>query len=147
MHLNLKAFLPVLFLVLQGCIFVPAIDSVSRLGVTRSDRERLLAEQIKKFQEVLFWGNPNEALRFARDDARDDVRRYLKQISQEERVVESKVKSIDFSGNSYAAEVEVGVKYYRVPYYLVNERFENQKWEFSTVGGWKIVAIGGSPQG
>lgn len=138
----LKVIVLVLLSFLEiGCILVPAIDSVKRLGVTAGDRERLLNQEIKKFQEVLFWGNPQEVMAFASEEAQPSLREYLKQFGHDQRVVESKVKSIDFADDSYSANVEVGIKYYRVPFYMVNERFENQKWKFSMAGGWKLVSL------
>jgi len=126
---------------LSGCILVPAIDSMSELGVRRSDRERLLAQDVKKFNEALYWGSPLEALKFAADDARVDIQNHIAARRSDERIVENKIHAVKFlDDGAYEADVEVLVKYYRVPFYTVQERNEKQSWEFSLAGGWKLKA-------
>ena len=135
----------VLFL-LSGCILAPAIDSVKRAGITKNDRIKLLSEQIKYFHEALYWGNPDEALSFATDEDRTSLREVVSDMSGNERTVESKVYSTEVSDNGYDAVVRVKVKAYKVPFYVVNERIDEQVWTFEVGSGWKLKSLkrGGS---
>lgn len=125
---------------MSGCFLVPAIDSFSQMGVRSSDRERLLSEDIKKFQDALYWGEPQQALRYVSEKSQADVVENLKSRKREERVVESRIDSIDFQDDSYSADVEVTERYYHIPYYMVNNRLRKQRWEFSLTSGWKIIS-------
>ncbi|NBW39918.1 hypothetical protein EBR25_02835 [bacterium] len=126
---------------LTGCIFVPFIDSARQSGLLQSDRQRLLQEEVVRFNRVRMWGKQLQALSFAEPDSQATIRQFLVQHGKDERVVESEIESIEFSPDAYAAIVNSRVRYYRVPYYVVEERQENQEWSFSLSGGWKIKDV------
>ncbi len=124
-----------------GCVVLaPVIDGVRQTGVTESDRQRLLTEEVKKYYDALYWGNPSVATTFASDRGREEIAQYMKNRDRNERLVESKVESVNFTNDSYAAEVEITERFYKVPYYMVNSRLQHQEWEFSLLSGWKIVS-------
>jgi hypothetical protein len=128
-------------LCLQGCILVPFINSAKQSGLLQSDREGLLEKDVERFHRIRFWGKTMKALSYTNREHRDQVRDYLRAHSDDEKVVESEIEFIDFFEESYKAEVLVQVKYYRVPYYVVEERIEKQQWEFSVGSGWKVNDI------
>ena len=123
---------------LNGCFLAPAIDSFKKLGVTSSDREALFPEHMKRFNEALYWGYPQEALKYVVAESRAQVSEQLKDTGESERTVETKIRSVDFAKDSYEAKVEVDVRYFKVPVYVVNTRHEKQDWVFSTSDGWKL---------
>ena len=126
---------------LSSCQLVAGqIDSFKQLGVAKGDRENLLGQQIKKFYEKLYWNNPRGALEYVADDRRETIAREMRGIGQQERIVEYRIEFVEFSNDSYAADAEVAVRYYRVPYYAVNERVEKQRWDFSLTDGWRLVS-------
>lgn len=127
--------------VTSGCILVPAIDSFNKLGVAESDRQALLPQTLKKFQEQLYWGQRIEALKYAEEDSREAVAKALRPADEEQRIVESKIRGMDFTDNAYKAEVTIFTKFYKVPYYIVVQRIEKQSWRFSLSDGWKITAM------
>ncbi|MCI5064746.1 hypothetical protein MRY87_03360, partial [bacterium] len=116
---------------LPGCILVPFINSAKQSGLMREDRERLLQEEVTKFHRVRFWGKPMQALAFASREGRGEVEDFLRAHSKNEKVVESEVELIDYAEDAYEAIVSARVKYYRIPYYIVEERIEKQDWTFS----------------
>lgn len=126
--------------VLPGCFLAPAIDSFNKLGVTESDRMALLPQQVKKFQEAVYWGSSAQILAFTTDESRAAIAAQLRNRSEEERVVESKITDMQFRDDASAAQVHVRVKFFRVPYYVINDRIERQEWSFSVSGGWRIVS-------
>ena len=126
---------------LSGCFLAPAIDSFNRLGVTEGDRMVLLAQQVKKFQEANYWGGPSAILAFASPEGRASLAAQLRERSEEERLVESKITDTEFRDAANAATVEVKVRYFQVPFYVLNDRRERQEWRFSSVSsGWQILS-------
>lgn len=122
----------------QGCFLAPAIDSFNKLGVTESDRKALLGERIHRFRDALYWGEPGEAIAFVLPQSRQMLEPAFRRIRKEEKIVDSRLESVEFLENGYKADVEMIVKYYRVPYYVVNERTEKQVWEFNMSDGWLL---------
>ena len=123
---------------LSGCFLAPAIDAVGNIGFTKSDRTRLLPKTVNKYHEALYWRKSNEALTYVTEESRELLAQDIRKTLKEERIVESKVEAMDFSENGKEATVEVVVKYYKEPFYLVNERREHQDWQFNISDGWRI---------
>ncbi|MCB0321032.1 MAG: hypothetical protein KDD60_08910 [Bdellovibrionales bacterium] len=125
----------------SGCaIFVPVIDSYKSIGVQRSDRERLLNKELVAFNQARFWGPKGNTLQYVDEKAQEVMIDYLRE-QKEEKIVESQVDFVTFQEDAYEAKVSARVKFYRVPYYVVEEREESQSWVFSLSDGWKIRSI------
>ncbi len=123
-----------------GCgLIAPVAESFHSVGITAGDRKGLLPDQLSKFNNALFWGRGQDALRYVTPEGRDSVLEQLRKGRDEERVVESKVGIIDFSEDGYDATVDVTFKYFKVPFYIVTERKELQKWKFTISDGWKLT--------
>ena len=131
--------LSVLFF-LSGCFLAPFIESFKSAGATQSDREALLPRDLKRFTEALSWGNAEPVMALVDDSARKEIQEQLNEKSETERVVESKVTAVTYDEDSYKASVAVKVKYYRIPYYVVQERKEKLEWKFSLGTGWKLTS-------
>lgn len=128
-------------LMCSGCFLAPTIDSVSRAGVTRGDRERLLPEAVKNFHDLLYWDKKGEALSMVASSSREEFRQQFRQQNRQERIVETKVDFAEFGDGAFSAEVDLITKYYSAPVLVVQERREHEKWDFSfAAGGWKIVS-------
>lgn len=125
---------------LQGCILAPVIDGFSDLGTTNGDRQALLGKRVKQFNEALYWGIPTRALALATVENRGKLMDQLRSNSESEKIVETKVAFMDFNEDATSADVDVKVKFYRIPYYMVTERTERQKWEFFARSGWLLSA-------
>ena len=129
-----------LLLAASGCILVPAIESVSKAGLTAGDREALLPDVIKQFNESLYWGTPGKALKLVAEDYRAGFMAEYRKKDPSEHVVESKPEMFDYSDDAFSAKVDVLIKYYKVPFYVVENRRELQVWNFSLTGGWKLAS-------
>ncbi len=116
----------------------PAIDSFKKLGVTRSDRVALLPVNLKRFHDSLYWGKPQEALELVLNESRAKVSEEIQGVAEDERIVDSRIRKVDFSEDASDAKVQVSVKYFKVPFYIVNERREMQEWTFSVSDGWML---------
>lgn len=123
-----------------GCVLAPVISAVSDLGATEGDRQRLLNKDLKTLNDALASGRYAEALRFVAEDKRQEFKKDFRRNEEDEKIVDTKIYGIDFIEDSYKADVEIGVKYYKVPYFVVNERKELQTWQFSMSGGWQMIS-------
>jgi hypothetical protein len=137
----LRVFLIAVFVTAQcsGCVLVPFVNAFKQTGVAEGDRMALLAPEVKKFSDGISWGNKSVALGVVADQSRDAVAQQLRGLGEDERVWECKVDDVAWSENAYKAKVTVKVKYYKVPFYVVKTRLEQQNWEFSLGQGWKLV--------
>jgi hypothetical protein len=123
---------------LSGCILVPFIQAFKETGATEGDRMALLSEEVKKFNAAVVWGNPTEAMTFVAGDSQLKLSSQFKDKSEDERIVETKVDSVEWGDAARTATVSVKVRYFRVPVYVVNVRKEEQQWQFTMGEGWKI---------
>lgn len=123
----------------SGCVLTPLIQGYKDLGVTESDRMRLLPLNMKKFQDALYWGDPTEALMYVTDDSKLSMEPELNKLRKKTmRIVDSRVDSVDWASGAREATVKVALQYFAVPVYIVKERTDEQHWVFETDGGWKI---------
>lgn len=128
-----------LVLALGGCgLGAMAVEGFSQVGATESARKRLLQKDMKRFHSGLYWGKPGVVVQYVVPEMEDVFKAEMRESKRKERIVEHQVELVDFSDDAYEATVEVLVKYYEVPYYMVKDRLEREQWQFSMGQGWKI---------
>lgn len=133
-------FAGVIAVFLNSCILAPIIQGFQESGATPSSREQLLAKDVKRFTEAVFWGNTRQALKYVDPALSPDLSAELAKYQGNRRLVEGKLIDIRFSESSFQAEVDLLMRYYEVPVYVVKESNETQEWKYSFTDGWKIVA-------
>ena len=126
----------ILVLCLDACVLVPFIDSYKEMGVTEGDRQALLAKTLKNFQDYIYWGQYNNALSFADEERGLDIKKSLNRY-KEVKIVTMKTDDVTFLNSSKEANVNVIVKYYKIPQYIVVDEVVNETWYFN-IGNWKI---------
>jgi hypothetical protein len=137
-----KLLIFILPVLMSSCILVPFVDSFKQAGLTPSDRRALLGKNVKSFHDAMHWGNINEAIHYADTESTDKITDYLQEnAGDEEKIVESKVKSTKFDDGAYTATIEVKTKAYKIPVYVVQERVEREVWKWSMVGEWRLTDI------
>jgi hypothetical protein len=138
-------WLPMMLVLFSGCeLMVPFFNMYHESGVSEADRKLLLKPQVKAFVDALRTNDIDKAL-MCIDDEHPEVREALlqdlKRARRKEVVVSSETELVLFSDTSHKAAVEVLVKYYEIPYYIVNEREEKQDWVFTLHNKWKLVSL------
>ncbi len=123
-------------LCLDACVFVPFIDSYKSMGVTEADRQGLLPKTLKSFQDNIYWGSYSRAVASVKEESIDDVRETFKRY-KERKIVSIKTEDIAFSDLSKTATVQVLVKYYEIPQYVVNDENVEETWNFN-LGEWTL---------
>ena len=127
---------------LSGCLLVPLVDGVKKIGVTKSDRMALLPEQVENFNQAMYWGRSDQALTYAVPESRTELVKSMREAAKyQERIVETKVDHIEFNDDGFEATVDVTVKAFRVPVYVVNDSSKQQRWVFSLTEGWQLAGI------
>jgi hypothetical protein len=124
----------------NGCIFVPLIDAFKKQGLTESDRQALLPNDLKRFHDTLSQGSVPGALKYATNEARNSLAQQFEGVGDSEKVVDAKVANVEFVDASYKALADISVRYFKIPYYVVHTRKERQEWVFSVSDGWKIAS-------
>jgi len=122
----------------SGCIVVPFIQAFRETGATPSDRRALLEPETKKFSDAMMLGKRMKALSVVLPESRDDIGRQIKELGEGERVVEAKIDDVQWDDESMKATVYMKIRYYKVPFYIVETRMDEQHWEFSMGDGWKL---------
>jgi hypothetical protein len=133
--------LAVISIMCAGCIMVPIIDTFNRSGLTAEQRTAKLPLAVKDFQDAVFWGETQLALRAVVPEARNKIRQVLERFPGEERVVESKMVSADYGEEAYEAEVVVETKSYPKESLIVHKRRAFQRWEFHIGTGWRLLDL------
>lgn len=137
--LLLKLAILVTTISLGGCIVLaPFIQAWKNVGATPEDRRALLGLQVKKFGDALYWGK-GEAAMYVDRDADIQVKKELNIDRDELRIVETKLKSVEYSEDTYTADIEFVVKFYRIPYYIVTSSPEKQTWKFRLGDNWYLL--------
>ena len=89
----------------SGCILVPFVQAFKEVGATEGDRMALLPEQIKKFNAAVVFGNRMEAMNYVSTDSQGKVGAELKDNTEEERIVDSKVNNVVWADSARQATV------------------------------------------
>jgi hypothetical protein len=141
----MKRILPLLLVVLatllSGCIMAPVVSSIQESGLTESGRQIALNDAIKEFNSALFWQNYAKARTFALEENMGDLHRALVAKKEQGRVVDSKVEGINYTDDSYKAEVDVAVRVQNFSTMIVASQVDKQVWKFSIYDGWKLESI------
>lgn len=128
----------VLLCSLSACVaLAPVIETYRQLGVSSSDRAALLDQHVKTFHEAIYWGQAHTAMSFADESARVELREKIREAHRNVKLIDSKIDFVEFNDDINEAKVDIAIKYYKVPFYVVNERVEQQEWKFGAGSGWK----------
>lgn len=125
---------------LSGCMLAPAIESFKKIGVTAGDRAALLPQHVKRFNDAVYWGRPDQAISFMTPECRKELAKVYNQRKRNERLTESAVEGVEINDESREATVDVLVRYLdlKAGTNVVNERRVKQEWVFSVSTGWQL---------
>lgn len=124
-----------------GCIFVPVIEGVNQMGLTKEDRASLLPGEVKRFQDARYWGNYLNALSYVLDESKDSIGKQLRRRPEGEKIVKSELREIELSPDGHEADVEVLMKRYDQNTLVVRNIEEVQHWRFLMGKGWRLLSM------
>jgi hypothetical protein len=135
----MKKIILVVFVLLLGCSGKAQPHSIENLFVSSKGQAKQLPEVIKLFNHNLYWGSLEQAAEYIVPENRSQFVRNAKSKRETEKLVDLEIGYIDFSDNNDSATVDIKVKYYRVPNYIIETRYDQQRWSFSRYsGGWLL---------
>ena len=125
---------------LSGCVIPMVAEEI--IG-TRSARMRLLNESLARFHKGVRWGDFETALKEMEPHLAGVYREKLLGDLKGLKVIDLKVESADISQeDSNKATVEVVVRFYKVPNYVVRAERKRETWEFyRTKSAWLLREI------
>ena len=134
-------FFPVLLISLSLLSFAGCAESVHRFESMIGGpeiHEEDLSLSATKFNQARYWGDVSKALGFVAPAQRDEFSLSESDRIERERLVKSKLLSVHVDEGSEFGTVDVSVKFYKIPNYVVNTRLERQLWEFhAKERGWR----------
>ncbi|HMO02416.1 MAG TPA: hypothetical protein PKD37_05805 [Oligoflexia bacterium] len=130
-----------IIMVFSGCFLAPTISAVKELGLSPADRQAALQKQLKEFNDLRYWGNKTTLSGLVLPEEKNRLLPNLIVSSETRRLLEGKVDFLDFSPDSRQAFVRAKIKYYDVPVFIVQDRYETQEWVFSLSDGWLLKDI------
>lgn len=123
-------------LLISSCGIIRSLDDIV---TTSSGREGKLATTTRVFNELLFWNKVDDASAFVAPEFRRTFAREFAQKVGKEKIVDQNVIGVEFYDNTNKADVEVVVRYFEIPSYVVNTRHEKQVWKYFRLGGgWNL---------
>ena len=120
-------------------MLVPFVQAFKETGLTEGDRKELLPPQVKKFSDARLFGNKSDALSLVAPEARAEISKQLQGSGDNERIVKSNIDQIEWSDSAFKARVVIKVDSYKLTQLVVKTTTEEQRWEFTTGGGWVLT--------
>lgn len=138
---RLLTYILVLALMLStsGCILMPFINGFREIGATADSRRELLQKRIKAYNLAMRGGDMTLAVSCVEKDnqeLREEIKAEIRKSKSKEKVVDNEIEYVEFDDDVYKADIEVKIRYYNVPFYVVNEKIEKTKWEFHSSEWW-----------
>ncbi len=123
-------------LLVSGCSTLSSLDHIT---MGKSSREAELQLAVDHFCKAYYWGSTGELAQYVEDGAWRDFATKFNQHRKGERLVDLQVENVDFDDNSRSAQVDIKVRYFKEPTYLVQQRVDKQTWNFHRLdGGWRF---------
>lgn len=137
-----KFVLVLLLIQLPACFLVPIINGFQEVGATASARRDLLKKTVEAFHNSIKACDMTSTMQYiSKEDTelREALRSELRRNKEKFKIVSSTIDFVEFDDDAYKVDVEIRTKYFLVPYYVVNERLETEKWEFVSMGTkWQL---------
>lgn len=122
----------IFWLGLNACSSTTIVDTVFAGEQRKSE---LLQARLELFNRAVYWGAADEVMAYVEPEQRTKLFRQFKQSRQKEKLVDLNVADVLFENNSNDAAVEMQIRYYEEPRYVVKTRSEKQKWTYHRFGG------------
>jgi hypothetical protein len=136
---KLRSTVGLLFLLCALSSTLSGCSILYRISQGKEGRLVSLNEVLENFKKAMYWSKPQELSKFMEDGRKTELLRGFKEQQKGEKLVSIEIGDIEIHDDLNHASVEMLVKYFRVPNYVVETRREMQEWNFSVVfGTWKI---------
>lgn len=126
-------------------IFLCSCSSNSGLGdlsAGTSEKQAMLNVRLEKYNKAVYWGSLNELVGYIEPQYQQEFFKNIGNRSEDEDLVESKIKSVSFYNNASKATAYIETRFFNKKSRYVNSRYEKLDWEFFRLdGGWRLKKI------
>jgi hypothetical protein len=113
-----------------------ACTSIGRMTAGPQGRQQMLSEILPNFHRSIYWGKFEEAAVFVPPEKRASFVTRRQADRRKENLVEVQVENVEFGPESDTATVDVVIKYFKNTTYMVENRMEQETWQYSSTDGW-----------
>lgn len=107
-----------------------------------------LQERLERFNRARYWGGLSETVAFVTPKYQRDFIQKERSNTDVQRMVRTDVLRVELVDSGSSAEVEMEVRYFEKPTYLVKTRKEVQTWKYHRfAGGWLLTELDRSSPG
>lgn len=140
-----KSFSLVTLLVLGSSLSGCSSLSLGKLKTAlagEENRAEMLSKSVESYHRAVYWGDSRKASMFVEPEVKSSFVQDLASRKTSEKLVEISVQSIDLSPDTKEATVLTKTRYYKIPSYRVEERFETESWRYEKYnGGWMNTGV------
>lgn len=130
-----------IFLLLLLGMTTSGCYSIKDMVADDESKEEMLNTRVESFHRTVYWGKVDDAKLFVKKEKQKEVLDRAKFNRRDERLVDLDVENITLNEDG-TADVDVKVRYFRTPSYLVETRRERERWNFERLGGgWFLEDI------
>lgn len=119
---------------MSGCSAFSS-DNLNDALATTAGKSNRLAERVEKFHQALYWGSPQEAVAFVQESTRREMVRTFIEEKQKQKLVDISIDYITYENEGDTAIIDVRVRYYPIPAYVIVTRIDQETWSFDRFGG------------
>lgn len=121
---------------LSGCSSL-SLGNLKTALAGEENRAEMLSKSVESYHRAVYWGDSRKASLFVEPEVKSSFIQDLASKKKSEKLVEISVESIDLSPDTTEATVLTKIRYYKIPSYRVEERFETESWRYEKYnGGW-----------
>lgn len=125
--------------IFSGCSTARLEDVVR---IRRGSKQTALQERLERFNRARYWGGLSESVAFVKPEYQSEFIRLERNSTDIQRIVRTDITRVELTPDGSTAEVEMVVRYFEKPTYLVKTRREGQIWSYERfAGGWLLSAL------
>lgn len=138
---------------LSGCLGA-TLSTLEDLTAGQGKRISSLNQAVAKFHKAVYWDTGYEAAKFVAPEAQATFANKFRSspdglYQDKEKLVDINIEGVEFDPEVNRARVEVLIKYFKVPQYVVQTRKQSEIWSYHRMdGGWLLSDpdhVGASP--
>lgn len=114
------------------------MKSVDHFLSSDVERRGELSKRVSKYHQAMYWGDVDSASAYLSPETRREIRNSLLDRKEKEHLVKTEVDAVDIHETGDSATVDMKIKYYLIPNYVVKTRREKQVWQFES-GAWFLA--------
>lgn len=122
-----------------GCLGT-ALSTLDDMTAGMNQRIAMHQNAVQVFHKGVSWGAPETVSKYVSPRIISTFAKKFPGYSDKEKLVGIEVDEIAYEEDAKTAYVDVTIKYFRKPAYVVDTKKQSEKWEFRSMdGGWLLT--------